>query len=256
LFCFCLLSLPLVTLITQLLFSLALIDTVYKDAIVYVPFDNFDATVGIKNQMQLQTTSNDIRFTSGPVNTALCALGNSPLTVGTLTSDCLANFGAGCDTGYVLSFWLYVLNHKVDQTIEILKFHDFSVEVEFTTGYALNTTFNFKMSNCITLNRIIGIETYHQYTVLVRANREKFLLYIDGEFIEEGTCTGGPTGLVTQELVIGGASRICIDDFSISKNEGENYPQKFYTDLVKGNLLFFIQLHSIYKRPWKLKSLL
>ena len=100
--------------------------------------------------MQLQTTSNELRFTAGPVNTALCALGNSPSTVGTLTSGCLANLGDECSSGYVFAFWLYVLNYEVDQTVEIFKFHDFSVEVEFTTEYVHNTTFNFKMSDCVT----------------------------------------------------------------------------------------------------------
>ena len=196
---------------------------------------------GAKNVMDLTTTNPQIQFTSGPVNTGICVNGDAAVQVGTMSSSCLETLTGSCAGGYVIAVWLFVGERYTDETIEVFRFNEFSVEVVFESDESKwNQTFNFKMDGCGTLSKITGIRTMHQYTVIIAASKASYQIYIDGQFIGQESCTGSGPWPATQTLMVGGASRVCIDDFAVSGLAAMNYPDNFYTSLVKGILVSFI----------------
>ncbi|XP_066928943.1 uncharacterized protein [Clytia hemisphaerica] len=213
----------------------ALKDTVYENALEYLPFDIPNKIKGVKNVMDLTTTNPQVQFTSGPVNTGICVNGDVAVQIGTMSSSCLETLTGTCDSGYAIAVWLFVGEHYFDETIEVFRFNEFSVEVVFESDESkINQTFNFKMAGCGTLSKVIGIRTVHQYTVIIASAKANYQLYIDAEYIGEESCTGSGPWPATQTLTVGGASRVCIDDFAISTSATMNFPENFYTSLVKG----------------------
>ena len=182
-------------------------------------------------------TNGKIKFTSGPVNTALCVVNTQTVVnIGNMTSNCVSALSGECANGYVFAFWLFFDENTIDQTVEIFKFHEFSIEVDFESVPRFNNTFHFKMVDCASMSVVLGIRTYHHFTVMVLAGKLKFQLYIDGVLHEEKTCTSGSNGPTSQSLSLGGSTKVCLDEFVVSGIHDKNYPETYYTKIVKGEL--------------------
>ena len=205
----------------------------------YLPFDIPGQTSGRFQVMTLNPPSDDtIKYTSGPVNTALCVEGaETVVSIAQMTSSCVSGFSDQCANGYVFGFWLFAGENFVDKTAEIFKFHEFSIEVDFESTPVPNNTFHFKMVDCAAISAVIGIRTYHQYTIMVLAGKSKFQVYIDGVFHDEGACTLGNVVDPTQMLSMGGTTKVCVDEFVVSGILDKVYPETYYTQIVKGKIL-------------------
>ena len=213
----------------------------YGTSYVYIRFDNPTASKDVYGNMTLNTnqTNDQLLFTAGPVNTALCIKGSTSFVIGSVSNDCLSSF-AGCHAGYVFAFWLYVDEHKVDTTVEVLKFHDLSIEVDFKTVFSYNDTFHFKMLDCDDAKFDIGTKTYHHYIISVEANKASYQIFIDGELRGEYTCAPNLPGNQVQELVVGGSNKVCIDEFTVApRKSGKIYQELYYESIVKGKEHFF-----------------
>ena len=185
-------------------------------------------------------TDNSVKYTSGPVNTAICVVETeNTVDIGYLTSSCVSSFGDDCTSGYVFGFWLFADENLVDKTVEIFQFNEFSIEVDFESAQRQNNTFNFKMVDCATISAVIGIRTYHHYTIMVLAGKSSFQVFIDGQIYKEEACTQTTPAPASQLLKMGGTTKVCVDEFVLSGIADKIYPETYYTKIVKGESLRF-----------------
>lgn len=191
-----------------------------------------------------------------PINYGQCSENSSEIFTNVTESSCLLDRN-GCDSGFILSLWLYVQENRTLGDVTFFELGglkisaDFNFEVQSASNITGRIDWKANTMNC-SMSFLLPMEAWTYVNIWMNEDNKNFKIRMNGEEIKgTGSCstTNEESLNGMTALAIGNILKVCVDEIAVYKYKDytKNSLVDFYNVITKhdkgGYLIFLLYVY-------------